>query len=98
MQMIFAQAATNDVLFWVAVLLGAVLSASIAILGLRKSLFAPARREEDSGSLMEQVRAMRERGEMSEAEYDQVRRKLVAKAASRASEKIDTGRGRGVDE
>jgi hypothetical protein len=98
MQMIFAQAATNDVLFWVAVLLGAVLAASIAILALRKSLLAPARHGEDPGSLMDQVRAMRERGEISDAEYDQVRRKLVAKAASRASEKVEAGRGSGVDE
>ena len=93
-----AQAATNEVLFWVALLLGAVLVASIAILALRKSLFAPPQRGEDPGSLMDQVRAMRERGEISEAEYDQVRRKLVAKAASRSSEKAEMGRGNTVDE
>lgn len=96
--MTLAQAATNEVLFWVALLLGAVLVASIAILALRKSLFAPPQRGEDPGSLMDQVRAMRERGEISEAEYDQVRRKLVAQAASRSSEKADMGRGNTVDE
>jgi len=96
--MALAQAATNDVLFWVALLLGAVLAASVAILALRKSLFAPEAKAEDPGSLMDQVRAMRERGEISEAEYDQVRRKLVAKAASRPSEKGGAVRAGDVDE
>ena len=75
-------AANTDVLFWAAILIGAVLSGSFLILSLRKKVFASPDVENDPGSLMEQMRRMEKRGEISSEEFDRVRRKLVEKAAS----------------
>ncbi|MBX3389041.1 MAG: hypothetical protein KF691_06250 [Phycisphaeraceae bacterium] len=75
-------AANIDVLITVAILLGVVLSGSLLILSLRKKVFAQAKTEADEGSLMEQMRAMESRGELSKEEFDRVRRKLVEKAAA----------------
>lgn len=77
----FIAAANIDVLFWVAILLGVVLSGSLVILKLRKRVFASPDIENDPGTLMEQMRRMEKRGEISSEEFDRVRRKLVEKAA-----------------
>lgn len=82
-------AANAEILIWVAVLLGAVLSGSLLILSLRKKVFAQSRTEADEGSLMEQMRAMERRGELSKEEFDRVRRKLVEKAAAPRSNEND---------
>jgi len=74
-------AANTDVLFWAAILIGAVLSGSFLILSLRKKVFASPDVESDPGTLMEQMRRMEKRGEISKEEFDRVRRKLVEKAA-----------------
>ncbi|MGH7243896.1 MAG: hypothetical protein ACREJD_10800 [Phycisphaerales bacterium] len=74
--------ANIDVLFWVAILLGAVLSGSLLILSLRKKVFTSSGTDDDPGTLMEQMRSMERRGEISKEEFDRVRRKLVEKAAS----------------
>lgn len=92
------QAASNQVLLVAGLLIATVLVASIAVLALRKSLFAPPEKTEDPGSLMDQVRDMHNRGEISPEEYDRVRRRLVAQAASRTpSEKPESDRGKSVD-
>lgn len=75
-------AANVEILVWAAILLGAVLSGSILILSLRKKVFATQQPEHDPGTLMEQMREMERRGEISREEFDRVRRKLVEKAAS----------------
>lgn len=74
-------AANTDVLFWAAILIGAVLSGSFLILSLRKKVFASSPVEDDPGTLMEQMRRMEKRGEISTEEFNRVRRKLVEKAA-----------------
>lgn len=74
-------AANTDVLFWAAILIGAVLSGSFLILSLRKKVFASPEVENDPGTLMEQMRRMEKRGEISSEEFDRVRRKLVERAA-----------------
>lgn len=86
---LFLAAANLDVLFWVAILLGATISGSLVILSLRKRLFAPQQESDDSGTMMENLRAMERRGEISKEEFDRVRRRLVEQAANRmrASEK-----------
>lgn len=74
-------AANVEILVWVAILLGVVLSGSLVILTLRKKVFASPDVESDPGTLMEQMRRMESRGEISTEEFDRVRRKLVEKAA-----------------
>ncbi|MBL8876028.1 MAG: hypothetical protein JNM86_09570 [Phycisphaerae bacterium] len=82
-------AANIDILIWVAILLGVVLSGSLVILTLRKKVFAPPDIESDPGTLMEQMRRMEKRGEISAEEFDRVRRKLVEKAAGAPSKRDD---------
>lgn len=93
------QAASNQILFVAGLLIAIVLVASIAVLALRKSLFAAPEKPEDPGSLMDQVRAMHKRGEISQDEYDRVRRRLVAQAAGKPSpsEKPSDSSGKPVD-
>lgn len=79
--LVLLAAANLDILIWAAILLGAVLSGSMIILSLRKRVFASPHAENDPGTLMEQMRAMERRGEISSEEFDRVRRKLVEKAA-----------------
>jgi hypothetical protein len=93
------QAASNQVLLVAGLLIAVVLVASIAVLALRKSLFAAPDKPEDPGSLMDQVRAMHQRGEISQDEYDRVRRRLVAQAVAKpsASEKNSDSSKKPVD-
>lgn len=74
--------ANIDILFWVAILLGAVISGSLLILSLRKKVFASPEVENDPSTLMEQMRRMEKRGEISSEEFDRVRRKLVERAVN----------------
>ncbi|HEX8876206.1 MAG TPA: SHOCT domain-containing protein [Phycisphaerales bacterium] len=92
-----AQAPSNSILLVAGLLIVVVLIASIAVLALRKRLFAPPENGTDPGSLMDQVRAMHERGEISQDEYDRVRRRLVAQAASRTPSEKPDERGKSVD-
>lgn len=86
---LFLAAANLEVLFWVALLLGATISGSLVILSMRKRLFAPHQDTDDPGTMMENLRAMERRGEISKEEFDRVRRRLVEQAANkmRADEK-----------
>ncbi|MFO0860393.1 MAG: SHOCT domain-containing protein [Phycisphaerales bacterium] len=74
--------ANTDVLIWVAVLLGAVLSGSLLILSLRKRVFASPKAPSDPGTLMEQLRDMERRGEITREEFDRVRRRLIEQASA----------------
>jgi uncharacterized membrane protein len=67
----------------------AVLVLGIVILTVRKRLFAREHELSSARSLMEQVRAMHDRGEMSEEEYEATRRALASKVA--ANVKRDAG-------
>lgn len=86
---LFLAAANLEVLFWVAILLGVTISGSLVILSMRKRLFAPQRDTDDPGTLMEQMRVMERRGEITKEEFDRVRRRLVDQASgkSRAPER-----------
>jgi hypothetical protein len=86
MNVLLASSASIDVLIWVGVLLGGVLSGSLIILSMRKSLFAPHDQAGDSGTLMEQMRRMHQRGEISPEEYEKVRRRLVEKASGKRAD------------
>ncbi len=74
---------TGQVLLWVAVLIGAVIAASVIVLILRRKLLSPDTAAEDTGSIMESLRAMRDRGEISQDEYDRTRQAMIARAAGK---------------
>jgi hypothetical protein len=74
---------TGEVLIWVAVLIGLILIASIAVLILRRRLFAPDTSDDHGASMMETLRRMRDRGEISDAEFEKTRTVMIERATRR---------------
>lgn len=75
------KATQGDVVLWVAILIVVAFAGGLAILWIRKRLLAkdhPAA----AGSLMDQLRGMLERGEMTQAEFDATRKAMVKKMAA----------------
>ncbi len=70
---------------WLFVLIVVTMLAGVVILLVRRRLFEDQKPDTGSGTLMEQLRGMRDRGEISEAEYDQTRKSIAARAAGRES-------------
>ncbi len=75
-----ANTAVGSILLWVVVLIAVVLVGAIGIFALRRSMFSDLSSHADNAGLLEQMRAMVERGEMTQAEYDQARHAMVEKA------------------
>lgn len=71
--------ARSRVVIAVGALIGLCLIAGVAILIARKKLLAPDHAASDQGSLLDQLRAMRDRGEMSQQEFDQAKASMHAK-------------------
>jgi hypothetical protein len=74
-----ADEARGRVVIAVGALIAVCLIAGAAILIARRKLLAPDNSASDQGSLLEQLRAMRDRGEMSQAEFDQAKQSMHAK-------------------
>lgn len=75
------KATQGDIVLWVAILIAVAFVGGLAILWIRKKLLAkdqPAA----AGSLMDQLRGMLERGEITQAEFDATRRSIVKKVAA----------------
>ncbi|MEM1185074.1 MAG: SHOCT domain-containing protein [Planctomycetota bacterium] len=88
--MMIAQTGTNQVLFWIAVLIVLVLIAGTAVLILRRKLFGGDNRgAAQPGGILESLREMRDRGEMSGEEFEQARAAVIRKASGRAQPDIE---------
>lgn len=75
-------AGATQALFWIGVLIAAVLVASVGVLLLRRRLFSRGGDAGgDPGSILESMRAMRDRGEMSAEEFERARAALVRRAS-----------------
>lgn len=73
----------SRVIVWVLVLIGVMIAGGVAILVLRRRLFAGDREGASHEGLFESLRRMRDRGEISPDEYDRARQKIVSRLASR---------------
>jgi len=71
-------APTGDVLLWVGVLIVLVMAATIVIVYMRKRLLG-AESEPDAGSFLDELRAARNRGEITPEEFDAARLKMIEK-------------------
>lgn len=60
----------------IAMMIGALILLTGAIMLLRRKVFAPDVSSDQTGLVMDELRAMRQRGALSEAEYDAARAKL----------------------
>lgn len=58
------------------------LIAGAVIIVVRRKMLAPDHASSDQGSLLEQLRQMRDRGEMSQEEFDQTRAAMLSKLRS----------------
>ena len=61
------------------VLIALCIAGGVVILLLRRRLFSNASDQAESASLMEQLRSMRDRGEMSPEEFEQTRQAMIRK-------------------
>lgn len=74
---------TSPFWLWLFVLIVVTVAAGVVLLMVRRRLIEGEGADQHSGTLMEQLRRMRDRGEISESEYDLTRRSIAARAAGR---------------
>ena len=72
-----ARIALHEMLPWLAALLAAALLGGVLILLIKRSFFAPTR--DDPRSLLDDLRDLRDRGEITPDEYETARLKMVAR-------------------
>lgn len=77
---VLANSPVSSVLLWVAVLIALLLAGAMGVFALRRSILADRGGKPDHGGLMDQMRRMVERGEMTQDEFDLARRTIVEKA------------------
>jgi hypothetical protein len=69
-----AQSSANTrALFWIGVLIVFTLAAGLVLMAMRRKLFQQQDAADETASLMDQLRAMRQRGELTEAEFNTAR-------------------------
>jgi len=72
-----------EIWIWLGILLVLTLVAGGVILALRRRLLGVKDADQLSGSMLDDLREMRARGEISEEEYDYTRKTIAARAAGR---------------
>ncbi|MBZ0171575.1 MAG: SHOCT domain-containing protein [Phycisphaerales bacterium] len=75
------QIAFNEMLPWLAVLLGLALVGGIVVFILRLRLLGSSETGNPSVAILDQLRTLRDRGEISDEEYETARLKMVARAS-----------------
>lgn len=75
-----ANSPVTSVLLWVGVLMVLVLVGAVAIFAFRRSVLADRGAGADNAGMLEQMRRMVEKGEMTQEEFDQARRAIVQRA------------------
>lgn len=83
-----ARTALTEMLPWLAALLGASLVGGVVVFWLYRRYVAEPRADATSAGFMSELRAMRDRGEISEEEYDQTRLTMIARATGRDVEEL----------
>jgi hypothetical protein len=73
----------TDALLWIGVILFATIAGGFVVLMMRRRLLAPRDSAADHAGIMDSLRAMRDRGELSQAEFEAARRSMIEKAMSR---------------
>ncbi len=83
----------GDVFFWGAVLIGLVTVGSVIIMFLRRRLKAGASPVQGAGFSLSELRAMRDRGEITPEEYEQTRTRVIAAVKKESREYPKPKRG-----
>ncbi|MEZ6234882.1 MAG: SHOCT domain-containing protein [Phycisphaerales bacterium] len=69
-----------DVIIWVGALILAVTAAGLIVMAIRKHLLSRENQSNQAGGMLDQLRTMHARGEVSDAEFQAARASLLAKA------------------
>ncbi|MBX3376847.1 MAG: SHOCT domain-containing protein [Phycisphaeraceae bacterium] len=72
----------GEYLFWVGAAIGCIVLATLVILWYRRKVLGPQGLDENV-SLLDELRAMKARGEISEEEYDATRHAMASRAAGK---------------
>ncbi|MEQ8317015.1 MAG: hypothetical protein RIE77_14165 [Phycisphaerales bacterium] len=83
---------TGQFLIWVGALIVAVVIGTVVLLIIRRRMIGRADEDRGGFSTMEEMRAMVARGEMSQEEFDQVRKAMIDKIKAAKTEPQDGGR------
>lgn len=78
------KATQGDVVLWVAVLIVTAFLGGLVIMWVRKKLLAKER-PSDAGTMMEQLRDMLARGEITQHEFDATKRAMVKRLKDRGT-------------
>jgi hypothetical protein len=73
-------AARGQLFLWVGILLGCFLVGGAAIYGVRRYVRGGRGPSSGAGLTLDQVRQMRQRGEISQREYEALRRRVVSQS------------------
>ncbi|MAY75719.1 MAG: hypothetical protein CMJ31_13575 [Phycisphaerae bacterium] len=92
---VIAQSASSGevggILLWVGVLIGLVVVASIGMVAIRRHFLGPAKSENVERGFLDDLRAMRDSGEISAEEFDLAKRSMVNAIAGRKGTKTEEG-------
>lgn len=79
---------TGQVLLWIGVLIIVTIGGGLIVLAVRRRMTGNTDELDAAGSLMERLRAMRDRGEISPAEFEQTRAALRARMKQQLSSPV----------
>lgn len=79
------------VMGWLGLLIVVTVVGGLVVLALRKRMLAKASPAADEASLMDSLRAMRDRGEMTSEEFEATRRAMIERMKSSLSAKTRSG-------
>jgi len=77
---------TTQILFWVFLLIVLIVLGGLVVIALRRTLLTKDSRIGHESGLMDEMRGLHARGELTTEEYDLIRKRLAAKAAARLAE------------
>lgn len=81
--LVLAAGSLPEFFLWLGAAIGLVVVAGIGLMWYRSRAFGDAGPAADQAGLLESLRAMRDRGEMTPEEYDAARRSLAARFSGR---------------
>ena len=91
--LVLAAVDTGKVLLWVALLIVVVIGGGVVILIVRRRVLGPGESGRDDVGLMEGLRRAKQAGELSEEEFDQVRRRMAMRLRDAGSGSKSPARG-----
>jgi hypothetical protein len=92
-----AKSASSAALVWVGVLMAVILVGGLLLMLMRRKLFAPEAGAMSAGGIMEDLRRMRDAGQITQEEYDSIRKNMATRLAQGGfGEKKDGGGKRGT--